>query len=171
MYLVSIDPGLRVCGVAFWRGGTLLRAGLAKSEAPASARDAAAWAGMIDGASKWIARNWTEWDEQEYAIELPQVYDRSRSKGDPNDLIQIAAVVGEMSRFGAGQRTIYRPREWKSTVKKEVMCRRVEGRLSVEERARVELPARSLQHNVWDAVGVGLHHLGRLGGKLPRQDV
>ncbi len=115
------------------------------------------WRGMVDAVVSALVGAFT------IAIELPQVYDRSRSKGDPNDLVQLAAVVGGIVDRMVVPATIYLPREWKKQVPKKIMCERVEGRLTPEERARVELPNnKKLQLDVWDAVGIGLHHLGRL---------
>lgn len=44
----------------------------------------------------------------------------------------------------------------------DVMIRRIQGRLSLEEVAACDLPAESVAHNLWDGVGIGLKRLGRL---------
>jgi hypothetical protein len=94
-------------------------------------------------------------------IECPQVYVHSRAKGDPNDLIRLALMAGVI--VGAiGQKNVveYRPAEWKGQVPKDVMTERIKRSLNKGEQSRVVLPrAMSLAHNVWDAVGIGLHHL------------
>ena len=56
----------------------------------------------------------------------------------------------------------YKPHEWKGTVEKKVMELRIQKHLTTEELKIVELPAKSLAHNVWDAAGIGLKHLKRL---------
>ncbi len=54
-------------------------------------------------------------------------------------------------------------RSWKPPIPKEVMLPRIIARLTSAELARVDLPkAKSFRHDIWDAVGIGLHHLGRL---------
>lgn len=95
-------------------------------------------------------------------LEIPQVYVRNRSKGDPNDLIMLAGLVGAFAyRFAEGH-VLYKPAEWKGQVKKEITEMRARKRLSPEELARVQLPsAKSLAHNVWDGVALGLFHFGR----------
>jgi hypothetical protein len=149
--LVSIDPGLQVCGLAAWQDGALVRARLVKNP-----RDD--WTGMLGAVDEEINR-WAGLDD-EIIIELPQVYQRIKSKGDPNDLVRIAVLVGAI----VARRThkLYLPAEWKGQTPKDVTELRARKRLSEEELAHVELPtAKGLTHNVWDAVGLGLRHLGR----------
>jgi hypothetical protein len=98
-------------------------------------------------------------------IERPQVYVHSRAKGDPNDLITLALVAGAIAGGMRTSRTKllvveYRPAEWKGQVPKHVMEKRVKRSLAEHEHERVQLPsAGALAHNVWDAIGIGLHHL------------
>jgi len=99
---------------------------------------------------------------EELVIEIPQVYVRARSKGDPNDLIMLAGLVGAFVYCFGNASKLYRPAEWKGQVTKEITEQRARKRLSPDELSRIELPsAKGLHHNVWDAVGLGLHHLGR----------
>jgi len=84
MLLKSVDPGLRTCGVALWRDGILTHAELVRGSPKAQGFDA--WYPMA------MAVALPHVDE--LAIELPQVYSRGLSKGDPNDLIQLAVIVG-----------------------------------------------------------------------------
>jgi len=152
MILKSVDPGLRTCGVALWRDGVLTRADLVLGSPKALGFDA--WYPMALAVGKHRS--------DELAIELPQVYTRGLSKGDPNDLIQLAVIVG-MIADSHPMVSIYLPRQWKGQTPKDVMTRRIKGKLTDEELACIVLPTqRSLQHNVWDAIGIGLHHLERL---------
>lgn len=106
-------------------------------------------------------------------LELPQVYQRGISRGDPNDLIQLAALVGTIQARFRVATTVYLPREWKGQVPKEIIEARAKGNLSASELSKVEVPAKSLAHNVWDAVGLGLVYLTRLpsGGRAARARV
>ncbi len=101
----------------------------------------------------------------ELVIELPQVYTRSLSKGDPNDLITLALTVGAISALcgSIGAHTVlYRPSEWKGQVSKNVTEARARKRLTEVELKRIELPkAAKLKTDVWDAIGIGLHFLRR----------
>jgi hypothetical protein len=151
--LVSVDPGLRSCGVAYWKEGVLQAAQLVLGDK--KARDAAAWRAMTDNLHHEVL----DFTGSPVAIEFPQVY--RYGKGDPNDLLQLAVIVGGCFSW-TDNLHVYRPREWKRQVPKNIMCQRIQDRLTEEERRRVALPVPSLAHNVWDAVGIGLHHLGRL---------
>ena len=113
------------------------------------------------------AHGWAVFDV--LVIEVPQIYSLRQSKGGlkgQNDLIDLAVSAGEVIGVHRTQSTeivIYRPREWKGQVPKEVMTRRIKGKVDEEERARLDLPrAESKHHNVWDGVGIGLKYWGRL---------
>lgn len=157
--LLSVDPGLHGCGVAAWHISPTIPlswAGYVKNPGTK-------WHAMVGAVDEEIRRRFG-FLPNHLVIELPQVYVRSRSKGDPNDLIMLAGLVGAFvynfdSRDG---HKLYKPAEWKGQVPKDIMETRIKGRLSEAELHAVELPARSLAHNVWDAVGLGLAHLGRL---------
>jgi hypothetical protein len=99
-------------------------------------------------------------------IEIPQVYRQRQQKGDPNDLIQLALIAGMcMGEFLQGGATVETrlPREWKGQRSKEVDNRSVLKLLTDDERdivARSRLPKYKL-HNMIDAIGIGLWHVGR----------
>jgi hypothetical protein len=152
--LWSVDPGKRGIGLAGWVNGKLVSAKYAGGSR--SGEDAVCWA----------AFNGVEGDE--LAIEFPQVYGGPRNE-DPNDLLQLAAVVGAISsRFN--HVAVYRPRQWKGQVPKPkkrsepyIIAERCKRRLSPDELAAVEIPGDTkLSWDVWDAVGIGLKHLGRM---------
>ena len=145
MKLITVDPGVHRTALATFDEGELVHAVLENvtKDGPLSVPHAA-----------------------QVVIELPRSYPGSRQKGDQNDLIDLAQVVGRYAeafrREGAEVALVY-PRTWKGTLPKDVMVERIKGRLSAAEHARVELPsAASLAHNVYDAIGIGLHALGRL---------
>lgn len=99
-------------------------------------------------------------------IERPRVHVATHgSKADPDDLIKLAVLCGAIAQAfvtrGATVRFI-KPDSWKKQMTKEVTTARAVARLGDDEMARVQLPsAQSLQHNVWDAVGIGLWAVGR----------
>ena len=152
--VLSIDPGLNHIGVALWtEEGVLVRAWLARSHLRPSDPIGARWIAVSRAVgSGRISR---------LVVERPQVY--HHSPGDPNDLIDLAGVLGCLVHIFDTDVTMYRPRQWNGGRKKATVRGVAEAALTEEEHARVELPrARSLSHNVWDAVGIGLHHFGRL---------
>jgi Holliday junction resolvasome RuvABC endonuclease subunit len=157
--IVSIDPGVHEAGVAVWYGdGPLASAWLVRLDDP---RYTTPWAGMGRTVANEVGRIALD----AVVIERPQVYVHSRAKGDPNDLITLALAAGAMIGAMRATRTKlivveYKPAEWKGQVPKDVMTRRIKRSLTEDEHERVRLPsASSLAHNVWDAVGIGLHHL------------
>lgn len=116
-------------------------------EGSETAKDSAAWKAI---------REKCHWYSTVLVVcEFPKVYPRGKSKGDPEDLLQLAAVVGAI-----GPDVIYRPYEWKGQTPKVISIARTQAALTDEERARVRLP-RNKKHqlDVWDAVGIGLYHL------------
>ncbi len=155
--LLAVDPGLRGCGVALFRGGRLEQA--AYVDGLPHAQRAQAWTAMVGAVVDFVGARALDY----LAIELPQVYVASRSKGDPNDLIQLAAVVGGLClAFEAAQQRVYLPAEWKGQAPKEVIHGRVDKRLNEDEAAAISCRRKGLLHNVKDAVGIGLVFLGRL---------
>jgi hypothetical protein len=119
---------------------------------------------MVHAVDETVKSNCGGFRADRLAIELPQVYVRSRSKGDPNDLISLARLVGAFEYFFDGRfgSTIYKPAQWKGQTPKDVTEARAKKRLTEAEITRIVLPpAKSLRHNVWDGIGLGLHHLNR----------
>ncbi len=151
--ILSIDPGLSHCGVALWTDeGYLVRAWLARSPTRKTEGQGARIRGVVRAIGSGNVRR--------IAIEVPQVY--RMSPGDPNDLIALASVVGAITHSFDAPVSMYLPAAWKKQAKKEVVKRWIEKALSPEELARIEMKPKSLAHNVFDAVGIGLHHFGRL---------
>ena len=155
---VSYDPGARAVGVALWEDGELTAAFLARGKS---------WHHTASVAFRRVCEHVPMALIERFVIEVPQVYTQRKQKGDPNDLITVALNAGAFGMFaamcsGCGAEIIeYRPHQWKGQAPKDVAIKRFQKRLSNEERDRVEKVAKSLQHNVWDAVGLGLYDGGR----------
>lgn len=155
--LVSIDPGVCDCGVALWENNELTAAWLARGK-------------FWDETSLIVKETITEHVNTQaltggiVVIERPKIYHQSKQKGDQADIISLAIFVGSVVTrlFSLGLQPIfYEPHQWKGQTPKAITTSRTQAKLSPEERRRVELPAPSLQHNVWDAVGLGLYHTRR----------
>lgn len=156
--LIAIDPGLRCSGVAFFVNGKLERAFLARGSKAAGTQ---AWLDMAK-AIKQECIEYAEIDKfDELVLEFPQVYRSKYQKGDPNDLLQLAAVVGVIAATGFYTKINYfLPREWKGQVTKEITEARVKKKLSKEELGRIELTKnKKLNTNIWDAIGIGIYYL------------
>jgi len=160
--IVTIDPGVRFTGVAVWDHHQnryyLRRAHLVKNTEKNLAQSVVdvSCAAFIGG--------------YEYAavvIELPQVYGVDKSKGDPNDLIAVAAVAGAiMERYASlapvKEKLFILPAEWKGQVKKIVTKNRCLADLKPREMDNVMLVQSAKQNeNIFDAIGIGLWYLHR----------
>jgi hypothetical protein len=153
-YLVSVDPGNDGCGVALWSvSGELLRAGYAAPRRRLP-EPAARWMEVAHAVIGYAG----VLNPEDVAIEVPQVY--PDDPVPPNDLITLAMVAGVvLGHLSPLRATRYLPREWKGQVPKKVQHERLRAHLKSAELGRLDLPAPSLQHNVWDAIGIGMHHL------------
>lgn len=163
-HLLAIDPGIRGCGVAVYTPHGLRWAGYVKNPASGDTAEAClALARAVEDAAV---------DEGqlpvigEIAFEWPRVYTIGKGKGDPNDLLPLVGVCMALcGRLFGSPATRYYPHEWKGQMQKgAAFVARVQSRLTPEELGRVHARGH-LGHNVWDAVGIGLHHLGRFERK------
>jgi len=181
--VVAVDPGTRQCGVAVFDSGRLLRAALIRAggrhEGDATAdelvhlaRLVATWAVERDPDYDW--RTDRERDLVPGELVVEQMVSRgsaAQRKGDQNDLIQLTLVSGLIAGIlvqRAGARLYrYKPEQWKGTIPKPkrgeeyIVKKRVTSRLDAAELAAIVPCPASLEHNVFDAVGIGLHHTGR----------
>lgn len=138
--LIALDPGKNT-GIALFRDGKLH------------------WCSLADGERLKPIRD----DEAFVVCEFPFVYPGGRGKGDGNSLLSVAKIAGRLTALVPEDRLkfVY-PRSWKGTVDKDVMCKRILDRLSDQEKRCLPKLPKSKMHNVIDAIGIGLHELGRL---------
>lgn len=159
--LVSIDPGASSSGFAVFNNGSLVEARNVSNDVIR-----ASLVHYLDFGDGLV-------------VEMPQTYGgRAAGRSDANVLLDIAREIGtfEAQAIRAHAKTVFMtPREWKGQVPKDIMCRRVWGRLSLVERAvcRISKMARSRLCNAagavpesathpLDAAGLGMKVLGRL---------
>lgn len=144
MILVAIDPGASA-GWARFINGTLSSCGL----------------GVPPIVGPGIAT------ATDVVVEKPEYH--KHEKVNPNDLITLAIRVGRdverAAREGISAR-IVRPTEWKGSVPKTIHHPRIRAVLDGTETDILDRAlganAKSKGHNVVDAVGLGLWHVGRL---------
>ena len=189
MNLLSVDPGVNFCGAALFNpGGTLVAAKAIRGSG--FKNDIAGLRKVAVDLYQWAdftaKRAWIDGrcglGVSVLAMEWPQVYaGRQRGRKDPNNLLPLAALDGAIATkfFDTSTFALYLPHDWKGSKKANPTARWVLSRLSNEERAQVEdLDAFEAAlaiaesenedvghyvHNTVDAIGIGLHHLGRLG--------
>lgn len=158
--MICVDPGLRGCGVACFDDGTgeLSWAGYVKNPNKKD-RGPRAHYEMASAVANMLHRS--DFDAQ-LVVEFPVIYP-GVSEIDPNDLVDLAGVDGALAAHMIRPETVRHvtPREWKGQVPKKIMNRRVLSKLSDIEKSRIEKVG-AKDHNTLDAIGIGLHMLGRL---------
>jgi len=116
---------------------------------------------------------WHRGYAQTLVLEVPRIYP-GNSKGDPNDIIKLAMRAGEIRghyiRTASVRIVEVFPRTWKGNVPKDIHHARVLAALDEQERGVLAPRARRVtktnphgfDHNMLDAVGLGLWFLQRL---------
>jgi hypothetical protein len=161
MILLAVDPGLNACGAALFDAGILARVAYVENDAAGMSLAARAARGA------YLVTQWAG-GVGEIALEWPRVYAAKiragASRGDPNDLLVLAGVDAALAALADAVVHDYAPSDWKGQMKKEPCAARARSRLSESELRAVAMCGcrPSKMHNVWDAIGIGLHHLGRL---------
>jgi hypothetical protein len=168
-YVIAVDPGIRGCGVALFRGGVLVDCEYVRNPVKKGA-DFDAVVGAARAVDAWCFRsleaipNDVGWSTR-VVLEFPQVYTASKSKGDNNDLLPLAAVDGAIAALLGCPATRVAPRDWKGSMAHEAVEHRVASRLDGDEMFVIDeafgRAGKTLAHNVTDAVGIGLHAVGR----------
>lgn len=160
--ICAIDPGVRGVGAALFDVARkeLIRAAYVQGNqdrnspivlAQFVALKLVQWIGFTEGLRRSTCSA---------AIEVPRIYPAGQHKGDQNDLINVALVSGACASLFNDVFQYY-PREWKGTMDPDKMTERIKGRLSVAESVAVSRIG-ALDHNTFDAVGIGLFAVGRL---------
>lgn len=152
----GVDPGTHLTAVSYFdQGGGLIDVRLFRSESSMLAervRD------MVEGFIDTLDEH-----PSKVAVEVPRIYPKQKKKVDPEDIIRLTLVAGGFLALGNG--IIVRPQDWKRQIPKDVCQRRIKKRLRPGESRRLEIALkcipRSLRHNAWDAVGIGMDAVGR----------
>ena len=155
--LLSVDPGLRDIAIARFDNKTLAQTYYV-SNPEKKARGPKAWLALLSAVIKEIPKPSLDLT---IVFETMDVY--ATGKARSSDLLELVGVEGVFFGFYAPLGCYhYLPKEWKGQVPKPIHNKRVEKTLNPKERTKIlGLPA-STRHNVIDAVGIGLYHLGRM---------
>jgi len=154
MKVIAIDPG-KDAGVAVFVDCILQHAALANwDDSHAVFRAAARWQDSVDGV---MCRG-------DVVCEVPQSY--RMGAASRQSLLTLSFRAGYL--VGLLRPEMFRlvtPQEWKGQTPKHIQQARTAAVLSTQEhdvlmRVMRDIPE-SKQHNVWDAVGIGLWHLRR----------
>lgn len=167
--LLSLDPSVRSPGVALFREGVLVHAARVKLETRLGDLDEGPrWLGVAEAIVRHVEEHARVF-VSEVVYERPQIYRAAKSKGDPNDLIGLAAVGAGVAAICAtlnGNLVVSAPtpRDWAGSSKKATTgsafasprAKRFLPHFSEEERALIPD-----QHDACDAAFLGAWHLGR----------
>ena len=156
-YLITIDPG-KTFGWAFFGNGKLVYSGHCSQKAY--------FAGKLSAQAKRVGMQLPfcpsfNLDEDEWVLVAEKPNYRHQGDGErkatPNDLITLGIFLGELValyRKNVDTVQLVTAHEWKGSLKKEICHARLEKLLGPDEK----MPD---NHNAKDAVGIGLHKLGR----------
>lgn len=164
--ILALDPGIRGCGIALFSLDKRLIACDYVKNSYHTGNDANAVLGMANAVLGQGLRDRVK----QFVFEHPRIYTVSKSKGDNNDLLPLVGIAYAVASQLQGQAGLFRvfPHEWKGTMTKDVCHARTRTRLDTAELLVLDAAlteAGSMGHNVLDAVGIGLHHVGRLAPK------
>ena len=147
--MISIDPGTKVLGEAFWIGGKLEGCGVIRTEGRTLGE-------KISGLP-------TRDGGQDLAV--CELMDANGLRVPANDLIAVQAVGCVYAARMAREVKLVLPRTWKGNVPKRIHHPRIRAALSPDERdiLQIGLDTAPKGHHkeILDAVGIGLWALGR----------
>lgn len=171
-WLVNVDPGLIHPAIALFHHGQLCVARRVKvPKAVASLPMGERVRQVVDLIGAACSEVLGTESPVALVTERPQVYAGAKSKGDPNDLIPLAMIIGGVSTGFRVPTISIVPRDWAGATRKETTGdpwlsprgQLVESILSTDERARCES-----SHDAIDSVGMGLKVLNRVRRYYPR---
>ena len=147
--LVAIDPGKHRCGVAVFRDGHLVYAATTRT-APTPALVAHRILGEVrrvlvaPGGAVWV-------------VERPVRYATRRQSHVNLDALD-ASIHALRLKVPDAKWVELHPSDWKGQLPKRVSRDRTRAKLAWGERTAVDPHA---THDAWDAISIGLYHLGR----------
>lgn len=163
--LAAVDPGKNGCGVAIFDGGTLIEAHYTcPSRNPFHKSEHTCGGGGNYARARYTAREalavmgWVDDLIVEHMFKYPGM-----DKINVNDLLDVQTVAAMIAASHSGAISVYPP-QWKGNVPKKIMTERIKKLLTPKEQYLLEVGdwPKSLEHNVVDAIGIGLWRLGRL---------
>lgn len=167
--LLSIDPGARGCGCAWWvraeGSWVLLHARYAAAPEGKGETGPSEWGAAVAAVEAASLDVLGALRPDVVVVERMQVY--TRSKCDPRDLLALAAIGGGLFRAFSDARPVGPlPREWKQSVPRDILGNRVEAKLRDPSRlppgvvatwGAVRVPSRKTHLNdVLHGIGLGL---------------
>lgn len=162
--ILACDPG-RNTGWALFAMRSLIACGHVQGKAPRSNTTALATE-ILEGVDEAIHPHLPVGTDIDLVAVEEMFYHPHVTKSVPEDLLTVAHIAGALTSLGDSLR--YVPaREWKGSTPKDICHRRMRGKLSEVETRAVDAMAQATndgaQHNVLDAICIGLYVLNRFG--------
>lgn len=155
---IGVDPGTRLCGVAWECDDPRFarrRAFLVRSKAASLDRRAIEMATEIVGA---LPVRFGERPIASACIEFPRFYGTAKSKGDPNELVDLAGVagvvLGALTSILSVVPALPHPRTWKGSTPKAIHNARLARDFPHWAEAVERDTPKSMQNHLWDACGL-----------------
>ena len=165
--LAAVDPGVHGCGVAIFEGGTLIEAHYTcPSRNPFHKSEHACGVGGNYTRAHCTAMEALKpiYDAHINELVVEHMYKYpGMDKINVNDLLDVQTVAAMVAGSFSKTHSVYPP-QWKGNVPKKIMTGRIKKLLTLDEWVIMsggDWP-KSLEHNVVDAIGIGLWRLGRL---------
>jgi hypothetical protein len=156
MNTMSIDPSVRSCGWAIWKGKKLKDFGVFR---PASSREKD-WQEAGREVGDMASAKGKHWEVERVFCEFPAYFgDNVTAKS--GSLVKLAWFVGFLDGLfteGLTEFELVPVHVWKGQLPKTVVNARIERLLSKKICNRL----RSMPPDAWDAVGIGLFKHGRM---------
>ena len=169
MHLLTVDPGIRGCGVALFLDGALVSATyIANPIEPSLAWSTSGWCTLARAVVAWTHRHGARGETGDVAlIETMRVYTYGHGRsGDPADLFQVQGVCGAVAAWldaAGGWTSVGVPAvDWNGQTPREVQQPRTMKWIDERrERPLVDLVGvrKSLHHNAWSALGLARWYL------------
>ena len=158
MIYVGVDPGTRLCGVAWECDDPRFARRVAyvvRSKAPSLELRALDMATQI---ANGLPVSQFERPTAIGCVEFPRFYGTAKSEGDPNDLVDLAGVAGVVlgvlsTRLSLAPSMPY-PRAWKGSTPKKIHNERLARDFPHWVEPVKRNTSKSMQNHVWDAVGL-----------------
>jgi len=135
--IVFVDPGKWALAVAVWDGPRF--------------RDAV----YVEGSRHHMHATVAAYQPRKVVVEKPVSYTLAQQKGDQNDLIDVALSAGA-AMAACPVALTFAPGEWKGQVPKHIHHARIDRDLTLPMRAAIARVAKTKQHNLLDAIALGL---------------
>lgn len=164
--LVAIDPGRQGLGWAHFYKGRLDACGVVPALKATRSHTQPDLGLACAHAANWVSEALPGLPRHTARVVVERMAHYPGSKAADSkaaDLLDLQAIGAFVAgRLNPLPPTYYTPKQWKGSTPKAIQGRRILAALGPEEWPAAEALKGAKAHNALDAIGIGLHHLGRL---------